>query len=469
MNKNSSMKAGSLYLFASLFNKGIAFLTVPIFTRLLSTSDYGIVTTYSSWASILTAVLGMSLNTAIRLSRGIDCTVKIEKNRELSSVFSFTLLSGIVAFGFLLSTYIIFPINVSLIVLGLCYFEGLFTSLITDYTYYQMMENKFVGRTILMIFPNLLAAVFSIVLICNFENEKYMGRIIPLALVHIIIGIIVCGIVYYKHKPCIEKNYIKWALRVSLPLIVHGVALNILSQADRTMISAMRDTSETGIYSLVYSFSMIATVITTGLEGVWVPWFTKKLNCKEERLIQCASKDYICFMTYAMIGIILVSPEILKWMAPVEYWEGIIIIPPLVISNFIIFAYTLYVNIEYYYEKTTFITINTVVAAVLNIVLNFIFIPRFGYVAAAFTTLGSYFMSFVLHYRYAKKLNANAIMIKEFLLPSLEIICVVVCFYIFIESTWSRIIILALSMCIALWLEKKRVRFYFEKIKGGTD
>lgn len=61
-----------------------------------------------------------------------------------------------------------------------------------------------------------------------------------------------------------------------------------------------------------------------------------------------------------------------------------------------IFAYSLYVNIEHYYKKTPYITVNTIIAAASNIVLNFIFIPRYGYIAAAYTTLASYFISFCI-------------------------------------------------------------------------
>ena len=61
-------KASTCYLIGNIFNKGIAFLTVPIFTRILSTSDYGIVTTYNSWIGIVSMLLGFALHMAIRSS-----------------------------------------------------------------------------------------------------------------------------------------------------------------------------------------------------------------------------------------------------------------------------------------------------------------------------------------------------------------------------------------------------------------
>ena len=78
MDAGDYKKASTCYLIGNVFNKGIAFLTVPIFTRILSTSDYGIVTTYNSWIGIVTMLLGFALHMAIRSSFiNMDHTVKI--------------------------------------------------------------------------------------------------------------------------------------------------------------------------------------------------------------------------------------------------------------------------------------------------------------------------------------------------------------------------------------------------------
>lgn len=58
MSEKSYKKAGTYYFIGNIFNKGISFLTVPVFTRILSTADYGIVTTYNSWIGILSMIVG---------------------------------------------------------------------------------------------------------------------------------------------------------------------------------------------------------------------------------------------------------------------------------------------------------------------------------------------------------------------------------------------------------------------------
>lgn len=400
MQKNEYKKASAFYLIGSLFNKGFAFLTVPIFTRILSTTDYGIVTTYNSWISILSMVMGFAIHMGIRAAF-IDYKEKIDD--FVSVTTTFTLLCGGVMCLFIGGGAYLLRINVDLTLIVLCLLQGLATALVQNYSMYLMMQYRYKFRTALMILPNLLsvgASVFAILFVV--KTDLYMGRIVPTALINAAFGLITVALVYARSHVLYNREYLKYGLAISMPLVLHGIALNILSQSDRTMITWLADASQTGVYSLIYNFSMIATVITTSLDGVWVPWFTERLKNREIKSINDLAVDYINLMTYAMVGVMFVGPEVVKLLASSKYWEGISIIPPVVLANYIIFAYTLYVNIEHFYKKTPYITVNTLIAAGSNLILNYIFIPLYGYVAAAYTTLFSYLLAFVLHARYAK-------------------------------------------------------------------
>ena len=92
MDTGDYKKASTCYLIGNIFNKGIAFLTVPIFTRILSTSDYGIVTTYNSWIGIVSMLLGFALHMAIR-SSFIDYREKVDE--YLTSTLLFTVVFSV--------------------------------------------------------------------------------------------------------------------------------------------------------------------------------------------------------------------------------------------------------------------------------------------------------------------------------------------------------------------------------------
>lgn len=319
-----------------------------------------------------------------------------------------------------------------------------------------------------MILPNLISVLVSIIAILFvFKTNLYLGRIIPTALINLFFGLIVVVLVMRKGKVAVDFRYIKYGLAISAPLIVHGIALNVLSQSDRTMITMLADASQTGIYSLIYNFSMIATVITTALEGVWIPWFTERVTTKKYISdINKLSIDYVNLMTYAMVCLILVAPEVVKILASNKYWEGIVIIPPIVLANYIIFMYTLYVNIEHFYKKTLFITVNTFVAATVNIILNFIFIPQYGYVAAAFTTVTAYIVSLIMHASYAKKLEPQLYPLKMFGRPLTHVIISAVIFYILLEHPIFRWVLMYIYISAMIIKEHKRIYELFPEIEA---
>lgn len=445
-------KASTYYLIGSLFNKGFAFLTVPIFTRILSTTDYGIVTTYNSWISILSMIMGFAIHMGIRAAF-IDYREKIDD--FVSVTTTFTLLSGGVMCLIIGGGAYLIRISVNLTLIVLCLLQGLATALVQNYSMYLMMQYRYKFRTALMILPNLLSVLASVVAILFVvKTDLYMGRIVPTALINIAFGLITVALVYSRSHVLYNHEYLKYGLAISMPLVLHGIALNILSQSDRTMITWLADASQTGVYSLIYNFSMIATVITTSLDGVWVPWFTEKLKNRKIQNINDLAIDYINLMTYAMVGVILVGPEVVKILASQKYWEGINIIPPVVLANYIIFAYTLYVNIEHFYKKTPYITVNTLIAAATNLALNYIFIPKYGYVAAAYTTLASYLLAFVLHARYAKKLEPDIYPLRNFARPLAHILGMTVLFYVFLNRwyiRWGVLCIYLLLMVIKEW------------------
>ncbi len=453
MTKKNFTEAGALYFVATLFNRGIGFITVPIFSRLLTTADYGIVTTFNSWVTMIAIFMSCGLHNAIRNS--FVEYEEAERPQFLSTVLTFTCLIFVVSMAVCVVASAFIPVNVNVALLFLCLIQSFGNSLINDYSYFLMMKYQYKARTALMVLPSLLSVIISIfAILFIIKDDLYMGRIFPTTVVYGVVAIVILIVVFSRTKPQLCKRHLKYGLAISLPLILHGVALQILSQSDRMMITALRSASETGIYGLVYNFSMIATVITSSLDGIWVPWFTGKLQNRDVKSINTSVMDYVHLMTYAMVGLMLVSPEILKIFADQRYWEGMSIIPPIILANYLIFMYTLYVNTEHFYKKTVYITVNTLIAASTNLVLNFLFIPKFGYVAAAYTTLVSYLLAFILHSKYAKTIEPDLYPLKMFI-PSLLQIGVTIIIYYHMLQYWLIRWGIAFLYVVAMFIKER--------------
>lgn len=454
--KNKNSKAGGFYFIGNLFNKAIAFLTVPIFTRMMSTSDYGIVNTYMSWVSILSLIVGLSLGSSIR-SAYLD--FKDDLDGYISSIFFMSFLNFIVSSTviILLSYFFIEQLNIVLVVL--CLIQSYMTFIVNTIDIKYMMAFDYIKKTLLLALPNIVVAILSVIFLLNMDSNKYFGRIIPYVLVTVVIGSCYLVKSFDKGKKLINKQYWKYALTLSVPLIFHGLSINILSTSDRIIITVFRGASETGIYSLVYNLSMAVTVVTTSMENVWIPWFTRKLQKGEKRIINKSVKLYIEIVVVVMIGIILVAPEILVIMAPEEYWGGKILISPVILASFIIFLYSISVDLEYYYKSTKIIATNTVIAASLNLVLNFIFVPLHGAIAAAFSTVIAYTISFGIHYRAAQKLDNELFPFKVYVKPIMIVCIVIVISYLIMDYVVARWIIAVVGFGLYGLISYKKHRF----------
>ncbi len=403
----NKLKDGGLYLFGNLFDKAIAFITVPIFTRLMTTTEYGLSSTYSSYVGILSVIISLSLANSIR-NAYVD--YKDVLNKYISSVFTLGFINFCVTSAILI-------------------FANMKFSIVEKYFLMFCL--------ILQVLPNFMATLLSVILLLNMNEHKEYGRIIPMCLTVSVFGCCIFLFYLLKEHEYINLKYWKYALSISIPLIFHGLSVNILSSSDRMLLTLLREAAETGVYSVVYNFGMIATVITSSLEGVWIPFFTKKMLKADKESVNNYARVYIELCTVFFCGLMIISPEVLVIFASKKYESGVYLIIPIVLATYFQFLYTLSVNAEFYYKKTQIIAVNTVIAAGINFGLNIMFIPHFGALAAAATTVIAYLVSFIFHYLYCKRIDRELFPARMFLLP----VCTVLGFTVFQYITMDYVIL----------------------------
>lgn len=409
-NINSkAAKAGLWYTFGTILLKGCIFLTLPIFTRLMSTSDFGIYNSYMAYEGILSSILGLGLYGTIK-------NAKIDFNKDFNEYMSsIILLSIIVLIFFLIIANILSPllslfIGMNRFILNVLILHSFGSFLIFLYGSKLNVEFKYKSYIVLTTFNTIGNIIFSILLIIFvFPNQKYLGRIIGAALPLIIISIFIIISIYKINLPKKLKKYWKYALLLGIPLVPHVISQSLLSQLDRIMINNMVGSNEAGMYSYIYTLCTITYVICSSMDNAWSPWTFLKLNLGKTKEVKENSSKYISLFILITIGFVCIIPEVAKIFAPSEYWNGMNLIIPLSLANYFIFLYMLPVGIEYYNKKTIFISIGTISAAVMNIILNIIFIKYFGYFGAAYSTLISYFCLFIFHWIISIKYNIKNI------------------------------------------------------------
>ena len=402
-NKNQVLNAGIWYIIGNMLLKGIFFLTLPIFTRILRTEDYGYYNTYMAYELIITGIIGLGLYGSVK-------NAKIDFEKSFNSYVSSILFLGLMVF----CTVIIVANGTFRLYAGIFGFDQFVLNILIAHAFGSFvmqicnakfnMEFKYKSFILIAGLSILSNIIFSILLIFFvFQNQRYMGRIIGYAMPSIVIGIILLTITFIKGKGLFNKVYWKYGLLIGLPLVPHILSQTILSQFDRIMIRNMVGVSESGIYSFVYTMSTILYIIHISIEAAWTPWLFYRMRVGEREVVREKSKHYITAFAMLTVGFMCVFPEIIKIMAAQDYWTGMGLTIPLTLCIYCIFLYTLPVNIEYFHKKTFFISIGTVGATIINIVLNYFCIKMFSYEVVAYTTLLSYIFLFLFHYSIAKR------------------------------------------------------------------
>lgn len=402
----SEKKAVIWYAFSNVFQKGIMFFTIPIITRLLNTQEYGVFSVFVSWRDIL--IIFATLNLYCGVFTKILVDNKNDQNRCTSSMqglgWFFTFFCTIIYLLFREKINSLLGLD-TLSVLGLIlyyFFYPAFSLWCTK----QRVNNKYKLMVLLTIVISFLTPIISLILL-QFTTLRSDAVIIGNLVGYIILGMFFSILNIYKSKSIYNKEYWLFALKYNIPLIPHYLSIMVLGQSDRIMIKYFCGDAKAGIYSLAYQISSMMNIVFNAINYSFVPRSYIMLKNKKINTLKKESFRLLILMGIMTLIAILLAPECVRFMGGKKYMEAIYIIPPVCISAFITFCYGFFNNIEFYFSKTKNVMVASTISAIINIVLNWIFIPLYGYIIAGYTTLISYFVLMWLHYIFAKKISIN--------------------------------------------------------------
>lgn len=476
MAKNTKVvKAGLGYTIGNYLIKGLTFLTIPIFSRLLSTTEYGKYNTFVAYENILFIIIGFAIHSSYKNARYKYklSSEGAKKGHDYYSYVSETMILSIISFIIWLvfvniagtQTSKVFDLdNISMNLLIIYSAGAAIISCFNADVSLEYSYKKFLAVSGFNAICNIGLSLIFVVTI--FKKDRYIGYTLGTVIPIIIASIYIIGHFFRRSKPSKDKEMLVWGIKFSLPIIPHGLSQVILNQFDRIMISRMVTSAAAGVYSFAYNIYSIVAVTFASLDNVWSPWFYENMHSRNYKKIKRYSSIYIVSMFIFCTIVILVCPEIIKILGSKNYWDAMYSAIPIVAGGFFSFLYTIPVSVEYYHEKTSFIALGTSIAAIINIILNYIFIRLIGYIAAAYTTLVTYVLYFLFHYYLAKKIEGrNIFSNKVILLTSLGIIIVMFTANIMIKFWIFRWILAILIFFVSMWYEEKTIGFLEKKFK----
>ncbi|MDT2362943.1 oligosaccharide flippase family protein [Enterococcus faecium] len=405
MKKSKLIRSSFWYTIGNFFIKGISFVTIPIFVNITSQAEYGLINNFTSFVSIFSLVIGLSLNSCVN-NASFDYRDEIKE--FLSSVL-FLATSSFLIFVFLGNIMFLFRnsiFDMNPLVFNLMLSQSFSTFLVAYVqAYFTIHFEHFKYLALSLISTTLNVGISVLLMQTLLQSNKYLGRALGGALGLGIIAVILYMIIMFKGKKLIDISYWKYALKISLPLIPHTLSNVMLAQFGRIMINSSLGASQAGIYSYISNIGIILNVVWQSTNNAWVPWFYGEMNKKKYTNIKKVSNYYLLAFTVLSIVVMVGSVDLARIMAPEEYYSGLSLVIPISLGYFFQFLYSLPVNVEFYEKKTTYIALGTVASAIVNIGLNIVFIPKLGIIAAGYTTVVTYFLLFLFHYFMAKKIT----------------------------------------------------------------
>jgi len=452
----SLIKNSFLFAIGSIGSKAISFFMLPLYTRMLTTSDYGQLDVLQTTISLLIPLITFQAIEAV-----FRYSVDMRENKSASSV----LMNGILLclFGMLISL-LLFPVFARI--------EPFSTYLLFFYLilFFSMMNGvlkQFVrglGKIKIFVVSDLAYTAsfvtFNIIFLVNLRMglRGYFLSMVLAHLVAIIVLIIFGNVFKYLNLKSFNKKLLKTMLIYSIPLIPNGLMWWVMNVSDRYMLTYFLGFDATGIYSVSYKFPSLITLMNSIFFMAW------QLSAMQEYGKEGYDNFYKNIFGVLSSFLLLITAVVLLILKPLmsvfvadafyESWKYV----PLLLAGTVFQAFSSFFGTNYTASKKTKGAFTTsVYGAIVNIGINLLLIPIWGIQAAAFSTMLAYLTMWLLRLFDTKKFVKIKIDWKS-LIFSIVLIGIQILGLYTITNTITFFIVETILILAMLFIQRKYIK-----------
>jgi len=401
-------KAFGIYTFSTFLKSAIPFLLLPIITKYLSPEDFGIANFYQVVLRLTSGVIMLGVPAC--------CTIfyfKHDRNEYPTLLFN-SLVSPIIL------TLILFIISIFLSkvlypIFELNYFWIIFLApiaflyLFPEITFTTLRnQEKPVKYSFLNLSQILLHFSITTVLVVIFKFD-WLGILLGILISLLVINF--TSLLYLIKNNMIggklNRRLIKYSFFLGSPLVLQRIGGLLINKSDALFISEMLGKDILGIYAVGYQIGMLVLLFQDAIGQAWRPHVFNILKKENESdKVKIVKRSYMLMGVYLMLPILIyfASPYIFKIFINERYHDSIIIAPLIALGYSFLGMYKLVTLYIFYMKKTVILSTFTLVNGFLNIVFNYIFIRIFGVLGAAYATILSMFLIFVVSFIISNKI-----------------------------------------------------------------
>jgi len=400
------LKHSAVYSFGNIALKGMGIITLPIYASHLTQAEFGTFGILDITIIILSEILSLGQSNSIIYFNNI----KDFKDREKSVFFTITSIVVIanLIFAAITGTLRLLIPNI----IGPSSLFSIYLTFICSVSIIRAINSVFINKLRAdekSVFYTIITVVKIAIFICAiFYTVVYLklsitGIMYSYLFSEISILILLCPVMFSKMKFDFDKIIGRKALKYGIPLIFAAIGIYILNLSDRFMIAYYLHLKAVGIYDFGYRIAgTIQMFFVMPFNQALLPSAYKEYKKPGDKRYYSKLMTYMCFviiwggLALSMFGYLIVK------LLGSNNFNGAEVFVPIIITAYVFSSMRGVASTGMLLSgKTSYIAIITVGAGLLNIGLNIIFLPIYGVIAAAYTTL----ISFIIFYAVTKKIS----------------------------------------------------------------
>lgn len=408
----SVLKGSTIYTGGQVLTKATGFILIPLYTRFLTPDDYGII----GVLNVILAMMSMILMFGVYPTQTrLYYDYKGDKEKVGELLFSLNCFMVVVVttvcllltiFGKPLFRYFIKNDSISfypfIIIIIWTVFFNIINQLISRY-YATTREYT---RSALIQFVQFLTTTGFIIFFVVYRKEGAVGPIKGA-----LIGqAVIFGVFYWPYArnfvARFDFTHIKSMMSFGMPVVIHLTAATVMTSIDRIILEKYLPLSSVGVYTLAYQLGLVMSIIVVSINKAWMPNYYDLMGSEdtdrgyEIRRIFCVWQ--VIIGAICLVGS-LWARDVVALLATDKYYDAAGIMPIILLGYFFNGVYFFMISPIFHYKKTSRLPLITISAAVMNVVLNLILIPRQGTLGAANAMMLSFLSLAVLSYFIGKR------------------------------------------------------------------
>ncbi|WP_303018269.1 lipopolysaccharide biosynthesis protein [uncultured Mitsuokella sp.] len=436
-----TVKASLWFVTCSVIQKGLSFITVPVFTSIMPEEEYGYFSLFQSWLSVI--LIFSTLNLHYQVYNNGALKFQEHTNEYVTSLIGLSWMASCILFSFFCLFYRMWT-PVTGMPLHWMLYMFLECTMMMPYNIFlcrERMSNSYKAVVITTLISVFSATLFGLYMVAT-NNGTADSRLLAIVICDTIIGIVIFFVLFPYGKTLYNKTIWKYSLRLAVPLLPHYLANVILTSLGSIMIARYCGGEKLALYTVAYSLGMIMQIVVNSVNAAINPWIYRTMNKRNYSELKKGTSILYVIMAVLTILPTLVGTAYIHLFMKATYYEAESLIGVIAASSYFTYVYSILLVYELYFEKTRYTSIASVIAAVGNIVFNYCGIQIWGYQAVAYVTLICYILLALVHYYFLNKICIeNQLFISRIIdIKLVTTIGIFVCILAFVISSFVEIL-----------------------------